>query len=187
LGFYVPILFFHYRFSGSKGKHVEWAYPFLKGVQRGAIEKLAGTVFDERILPWIDLDVAARIASIQKAGGEVMIASSSFGILLAPLARHLGITEMVASELEFENDISTGRVAGEPAFGEGKRSRIMTYLKNRAIKVSDCAFYSDSSHDLPLLRVVGKPVTVNPKRKLRRIALNEGWEILDTNQGESRC
>ena len=116
-----------------------------------------------------------------------MIASSSFSILLAPLARFLGIDEMVASELEFENGVATGKVEGEPAFGEGKRSRIVTYLEERGIKTCDCAFYSDSSHDLPLLRAVGKPVAVNPKRKLRRIALNEGWEILDTIQGENRC
>jgi len=174
------MLFLHYRFSGSKGRHVERAYPFLKGVQRGALEKLAESVFAERILPRIDQVVVARIASIQKAGGEVMIASSSFGILLAPLARHLGIEDTVASEFEFENHMTTGRVAGEPAFGEGKRTRILTYLEGIGISPADCAFYSDSSHDLPLLRAVGKPVAVNPKKRLRRIALNEGWEILDT-------
>ncbi len=185
LGFYAPMLFFHYRFSGSKGRHVERAYPFLKGVQRLALEKLAEAVFAERILPSIDPVVAARIAAMQKAGDKVMIASSSFGILLAPLARHLGITELVASELEFENGVSTGRVEGEPAFGEGKRSRIVAYLEERGIKPGDCAFYSDSNHDLPLLRTVGKPVAVNPDKKLRRVAHNEGWELMYTNRGAS--
>ena len=38
--------------------------------------------------------------------------------------------------------------------------------------------YSDSESDLPMLRVVGHPVVVNPDPHLRRIAAEEGWEVL---------
>ncbi len=38
--------------------------------------------------------------------------------------------------------------------------------------------YSDSESDLPMLRAVGHPVVVNPDAELRRIAREEGWEIL---------
>jgi hypothetical protein len=38
--------------------------------------------------------------------------------------------------------------------------------------------YSDSESDLPMLRAVGRPVVVNPDADLRRIALEEGWEVL---------
>src|SRR5205823_6222154 len=38
--------------------------------------------------------------------------------------------------------------------------------------------YSDSESDLPMLRAVGHPVVVNPDAELRRIALEEGWEVL---------
>ena len=38
--------------------------------------------------------------------------------------------------------------------------------------------YSDSESDLPMLRAVGHAVVVNPDQDLRRIAADEGWEIL---------
>ena len=38
--------------------------------------------------------------------------------------------------------------------------------------------YSDSESDLPMLRAVGHPVVVNPDPDLRRIAAEEGWEVL---------
>jgi len=39
--------------------------------------------------------------------------------------------------------------------------------------------YADSYCDLPLLERVAEPVAVRPDRRLRRIAEQRGWEILD--------
>lgn len=180
LGFYAPVLFIQFLLFGSRGAHVERAYPFLRGVAREDLETMANAVFADRILPAIDRTVVERIESIRRGGGRIMIASSSFGIILEPLARYLGIEEVVASELEFKDGLTTGRVRGEPAFGKGKKNRILGYLEEHGLDPLDCAFYSDSSHDLPLLRAVGEAVAVNPGRKLHRIAQSEGWEILET-------
>jgi hypothetical protein len=38
--------------------------------------------------------------------------------------------------------------------------------------------YSDSESDLPMLRLVGHPVAVNPDPQLARVARDEGWEVL---------
>ena len=38
--------------------------------------------------------------------------------------------------------------------------------------------YSDSESDLPMLRLVGHPVAVNPDAELARVARAEGWQIL---------
>jgi phosphoserine phosphatase len=42
--------------------------------------------------------------------------------------------------------------------------------------------YSDSGSDLPMLRTVGHPVVVNPDAELRRVARQEGWEIMRFEQ-----
>lgn len=180
LFWHLPALFVRYRLAGPGQEGSSRAYPFLRGVAQSELEGLAEKVFNARILPRIDEAVVARLVQASREGEGVMIASSSFGIILAPLARHLGITEVVATELGFEAGLATGRVLGEAAFSEGKRSRILAYLKARGIESADCAFYSDSWHDLPLLRAVGKPVAVNPDRILRKEALKAGWEILRT-------
>jgi HAD superfamily hydrolase (TIGR01490 family) len=180
IGFYIPSLFLQYTARGSTGRHVERAYPFLKDVAKTDLERLALSIFHDRLLPRIDEDVIRRIRTIQSSGGRVIIASSSFGTILQPLAGHLGIDEIVASELEFRDGKTTGRVEGEPAFGEGKRSRVLAYLRTINAAPADCAFYTDSHRDLPLLREVGEAVTVNPGARLRRFARAAGWEILDT-------
>jgi hypothetical protein len=42
--------------------------------------------------------------------------------------------------------------------------------------------YSDSESDLPMLREVGNAVVVNPDSLLRRIAVEEGWEVIELDR-----
>ena len=42
--------------------------------------------------------------------------------------------------------------------------------------------YSDSESDLPMLRAVRHAVVVNPDAVLRRIAVEEGWEVIELDR-----
>lgn len=182
IGFYAPLLFLRYGVKAKPERADERAYPFLTGVARADLEALSRALFEEVLRRRIDVAVAGRIETILSSGGRAIIASSSFGTILEPLAQHLGISDIVASELEFLDGVATGRVSGEPAFGEGKRSRVLAYLRTIGAEPEECAFYSDSRRDLPLLREVGEAVAVNPDGRLRRIARESGWEIMDTKK-----
>ena len=43
----------------------------------------------------------------------------------------------------------------------------------------DSTFYSDSMNDVPLLEKVDHPVATNPDPRLRALARDRGWPILD--------
>ncbi|MBM3387554.1 MAG: HAD-IB family hydrolase, partial [Betaproteobacteria bacterium] len=45
-------------------------------------------------------------------------------------------------------------------------------------------FYSDSVNDLPLLEKAQHPVATNPDPRLRQLATQRGWTILDLFQEE---
>jgi HAD superfamily hydrolase (TIGR01490 family) len=175
---YAPLIFLRHGRSGFADFDAGKVYPFLKGIGRGELEDLAARLFEESLKPRIDGEIAGRIAAARAAGEGTLIASSSFRTILEPLAFHLGVAEVLANELEYAGGITTGRIAGRPVFGEGKRSRVLEYLEERRIAPTDCSFYSDSWRDLPLLREVGRPVAVNPGSRLRRIARASGWEVL---------
>ncbi|NDD01254.1 MAG: HAD-IB family hydrolase, partial [Betaproteobacteria bacterium] len=40
------------------------------------------------------------------------------------------------------------------------------------------SFYSDSINDLPLLEMAQTPVATNPDARLRQLATDRGWRIL---------
>jgi HAD superfamily hydrolase (TIGR01490 family) len=183
IGFYAPILFARYGLPGTSGESDRRAYPFLRGVPRARLEALAQELFVGVFGRRIDPLVAARVESALGGGERAVIASSSFGIILEPIAHHLGIADVVANELEFRDGLATGRLAGRPVFGELKRSQVLAHLSSIGADPRECAFYSDSHRDLPLLGEVGKAVAVNPDGRLRRIARKRGWEIISSAKG----
>jgi phosphoserine phosphatase len=65
---------------------------------------------------------------------------------------------------------------------EGKVERLTAWLAARNLPMSAIAestFYSDSANDLPLLRLVGRAVAVDPDPRLREEAVRRAWPILD--------
>jgi phosphoserine phosphatase len=46
----------------------------------------------------------------------------------------------------------------------------------------EMTFYSDSTNDLPLLEKAHHPVATNPDARLRQLATERGWRILELFQ-----
>jgi phosphoserine phosphatase len=72
----------------------------------------------------------------------------------------------------------TGRVAGTPAFREGKVTRLMAWLAEQGESLHGSHFYSDSINDLPLLERVDNPVAVDPDPLLAEAAQRRGWPVI---------
>ena len=108
-----------------------------------------------------------------------MIMTTATGrFIVAPIARELGLENVIATEPEMKDGRYTGRVAGTPNMREGKVTRLEAWLGERAMALDDFRqswFYSDSVNDLPLLSRVTHPVAVNPDPPLSKIARERGW------------
>ena len=103
-------------------------------------------------------------------------------LVTRPIAAAFGVPELIAVELE--RDASgwiTGEIAGTPSARDGKVVRATQWLAARGWDWLDVetTFYSDSTNDLPLLERVDHPVATNPDARLRTLALERGWRILD--------
>ena len=72
----------------------------------------------------------------------------------------------------------TGRAGGPFTYREGKAQAIREVAEREGIDLAASWAYSDSESDLPMLRAVGHPVAVNPDAELRRVAREEGWEVM---------
>ena len=60
-------------------------------------------------------------------------------------------------------------------------ARVQAWLGARGLQWGQVhtTFYSDSVNDLPLLEKVDVPVATNPDERLRSVAVERGWRILD--------
>jgi len=63
----------------------------------------------------------------------------------------------------------------------GKVTRMEAWMAERGLSWDsvDSIFYSDSMNDVPLLEKVDTAVATNPDARLRQLAAERGWRILD--------
>ena len=115
-------------------------------------------------------------------GAELVIVTATNAFVTRPIAQALGVEELIAVDLEQDADgWITGKIQGVPSFREGKITRVEQWLAQRGLgwQDVDATFYSDSINDLPLLEKVQHPVATNPDARLRAIAQERGWRILE--------
>jgi len=152
--------------------------------QRGATESIAARARYMRavIEPAIQSQALALVRGHQAAGERVAIVTATNEFVTEPIARAFGVDELIAVQLERGPDgWITGEIAGTPSMREGKVVRVEGWLAARGLDwaSAETTFYSDSMNDLPLLEKVDHPVATNPDARLRQIAAERGWRILD--------
>ncbi|OPX54275.1 HAD-superfamily subfamily IB hydrolase, TIGR01490 [Oceanospirillum multiglobuliferum] len=132
----------------------------------------------EKIQP-IMLDQANEKLAWHKAQGDfILIITATNRFVTEPIAEHLGVHELIAIEPEMVDGRYTGQVAGIPSFKEGKVIRLRKWLEDKDFDLAETYFYSDSHNDLPLLRLVGKPIAVDPDETLKAEAEQNSWPVI---------
>lgn len=135
-------------------------------------------VIEPAILP----QARALLQKHADAGEQVVIITATNEFITAPIAQALGVQELIAVRLARGADgWITGEIEGTPSMREGKVARLQEWLAARGLDwdTVDSTFYSDSLNDLPLLEKVHRPVATNPDPRLRAIAQQRGWPILE--------
>jgi HAD superfamily hydrolase (TIGR01490 family) len=153
-------------------------YP-LSQFSRAQLDEWHAAFVASRILPMVRPGARALLDRHRDADRLIVTATNRF--VTEPIAAALGITELLATELEQENGRFTGRAVGTPCFREGKVVRLNEWLAARGARLSDYAeswFYSDSANDIPLLSAVTHPVAVHPDDRLRAHAAERGWPVM---------
>lgn len=180
--FIVPYYSMTYRLGMFRLRKYADGFPYLRGLRRDVLERIAHESFEERLKDDVFPQAVALIRERQAAGRRVVLATSSVDIIVKPLADYLGVKDIIATTLEFKNAVCTGQVVGgTPLFRAEKRRHVEEFVSASGARLRDCSFYSDSIYDLPLLKEVGDPVAVNPDFRLRKHAQAQGWKIFDFN------
>jgi HAD superfamily hydrolase (TIGR01490 family) len=150
-----------------------------KGESEDRLRYLAEELFEAVIKPEIYPGAYTLIAKSKQLGLRQVLVTGALDFTAIPLARHLGIEEMVTNHLEFVDGKATGRLLPPVMAAATKASWIRIFAEKEGLNLSECYSYSDSLSDLPMLSVVGHPTAVNPDLRLRNTALQHDWPILD--------
>ncbi len=139
------------------------------------IKELVAEFVHTRIEPMWYPPALRELQTWKRRGAQLILLSSSPEMLVKPIAEMLGLCEAYGSRYTTDPE---GRLNGLSCILDGNVK--VNFLKRFAAwhQTERMIAYSDHVYDLPLLEYVSNPVVVNPGRKLKKIALRRGWDIL---------
>ncbi len=136
----------------------------------------------EVIEPHIRPQALALVNAHRERGDHLMIVTATNEWVTRPIADCFGIEDLIAVELQTdEHGWMTGEIKGIPSLGAGKLTRVEQWLRAKGLQLSELetTFYSDSINDVPLMSSVNHPVATNPDERLKALAIDKAWPILD--------
>jgi len=162
---------------GDPAKMINRMLMWVKGLPEEAINTLCEEVFNDTIRPSIHNEVYRELQTHNNKRARTVILSSSLSQICRLTAEHLGLDDIICTELEVSDGCFTGYTVGNICFGEEKAKRLREYCEKNNSPETEAWYYGDSISDLPALKISGTPVCVNPDRKLRIIARKKSWRI----------
>jgi HAD superfamily hydrolase (TIGR01490 family) len=130
------------------------------------------------ILPRVYPEMLKEAYGHQDDGRPVYIVTAASQEMAEMMAHVLIFDGGVGMRSEIAHGVYTGRPDGPFTYREGKAVAIRELAERDGIDLAESYAYSDSESDLPMLRLVGHPVAVNPDAELMRVARAEGWRVI---------
>jgi HAD superfamily hydrolase (TIGR01490 family) len=149
----------------------------LRGMTPGELQALVADALEPVLLPLVYGEAVELAREHRERGEPVYIVSAALQEIVDPLALDLGLDGAIGTVAEVADGHYTGRTL-HARHAEGKAEAVRELAAREGIDLAASTAYSDSHTDLPFLETVGRPVAVNPDRRLRRIAAERGWPVL---------
>jgi len=146
----------------------------LRGFSKQDMQALVVDSMERVLRPLVYAESLDLVEHHRRRGEPVYIVSATLQEIVQVIADDLGFDGALGTICEVEDGKYTGRSI-RPLHAE-KKARCIQELD---YDLDASTAYSDSHTDLPFLEAVGHPVAVNPDRKLRRVAAQRGWPILE--------
>lgn len=154
-----------------------------QGMHKDFLQGHSRQLFEEEIMPSIFPDARKLLTEDIIRGYMPVMVSGELDFALERVSPYLGFQALICNHLVFKDGLATGEVES-PLIAEEEKVQAMENLcREYETDLKHAKAYSDSISDLPMLEAVGTPIAVNPDRKLRRVALQRGWTILNLKRG----
>ncbi len=157
----------------------EFFYREYRGLKKDWLESLSEQLFERVIGPSVYAGAKALVDADRSQGFRPVLLTGALDFDLPPLARHFGFADVISNHLAWENETATGEIALPVIAEREKQAALVRYCREHNVDAAQSKAYSDSFSDLPMLESVGFPAAVNPDRRLRRVALERRWPVLD--------
>ena len=138
----------------------------------------------QKITSMIAPAAPALLASHQDKNHTLIMVTATNYFVAAPIAEHLGIPHVLATQLEEQAGYFSGKPVGTWCFREGKLDYMQDWLEQHNANLNNSIAYSDSQNDIPMLEAVSTAVAVDPDATLLKHAREREWDVISLRAGK---
>ena len=150
----------------------------MRGRSLSDLDEMGERLFRQKIESRIYPEMRDLVRAHMQRGHTVCLSSSALTIQVEPVARFLGITNLLTNRLEVDDDgVLTGDVLRPILWGPGKANAVQRFAAEHRIDLRQSYFYADGDEDVALMYLVGNPRPTNPDGKMAAVARQRGWPI----------
>ena len=163
-------------------KEINYALLVGRGVPSERLEPVVESFAERQVESNIMPGARTNIAADRAAGRRLVMATASYRLYAAAIARRLGFDDVIATETSLDaQGRVVARIDGRNCYGIAKKDMIEAWLQREGLEreAVHIRFYSDHVSDHHVHRWSDEPVAANAHRRLVRLAEAEGWEVVD--------
>ena len=159
-------------------KFLQFQLREFKGCTPEEMSELAQRHFDTRVHQAIYPLAKRAVEEFQALGIPVVLLTGTNKIIAEPIAQWLGMSDLLATELEIRDKRFTGKIIEPYLMQEGKVKIAGEYCRINHTSLSQVTCYADSINDVPLFEKAGRSIVINPHDKnLIEMARSRNWCI----------
>ncbi|MGB0971484.1 MAG: HAD family hydrolase [Mycobacterium sp.] len=152
---------------------------YLRGESLEELDEVGERIFGERVRSRVFPVMRQVVAAHQRRGHTVVLSSSALTIHAEPVARHLDIGHVLCNHFDVDHaGRLTGWIAKPVIWGRQKAAAVEQFCGANDVDLARSYFYADGDEDAALMKLVGVPRPVNPRRGLAGLAAEQGWPVL---------
>lgn len=154
----------------------EAIYSNYRGMAVADVCGLAEEYYRQEIKPRFFPQALEFLSALRSQGVRVVLVTGGLDLFMRPLAADLD-ADCLAPQLEAVDGYFTGRLTTPPLTGVEKAAALRQHASRAAVDLPNSYALGDALGDLAMLECVGRPIAVNPDRRLEKIALDHCWRI----------
>lgn len=143
---------------------IKWIYQVCGKISIDELVRITDIAYEKHILPNIFSEAIDTIEDYRGKGFLVCLATATSDYVAYKIQAQVSADLVISNTSTVRNNRLTDGLSNPICYGIGKKAAAYQLAQEKAVSLSECAFYSDSRTDLPLLEAVGEPVIVNPRR-----------------------
>lgn len=151
----------------------------LRGNSMSDLDELGERLFLQHVQKRIYPEMRNLVRAHMARGHTVVLSSSALTVQVEPVAKFLGMTNVLSNKFETDEDgLITGEVQRPIIWGPGKARAVQAFAARNGVDLAKSYFYADGDEDVALMYLVGNPRPTNPGGKMEAVAIKRGWPVL---------